>query len=91
MEKVDILFIALVISVLIFSGYIAYFKAKTDFLLWLADNQRDKINAIVEIVENDLAIQKNQQEVNHSFLRHISDDSVHCPSPTGGRRSEAEA
>lgn len=91
MEKINILFIALAISVIIFSAYIAYLKAKTDFLLWLANNQRDKINAILEVVEKDLALHNKQTNINDSFIKHMADDSVHRTFPTGGRRSEAEA
>ena len=91
MEKINILFIVLVISVIIFSAYIAYLKAKTDFILWLINNQNDKIRAIMEIVESDLALQKKQKEINDIVFKHIADDNLHRISPTGGRRSEAEA
>ena len=105
MEKINVLFVALVIVVLIFAVYISYLKAKTDFLMNIINIHTDTLNGLVEIVDsqrillakqkeiNDTLIKSNniQLKFNNKFSKYIQDEVAHSPSSTGGRRSEAEA
>ena len=105
MEKIDILFIALIIAVLIVAVYISYLKAKTNFLLYVLNQHTDALNGLVNIADsqrtlfdkqtkaNDTFIEFsiNQIKLNNKFEKHLQDKTVHSPSFTGGRRSEAEA
>ena len=105
MEKIDILFIALGIIVFIVAVYISYLKAKTDFLLYIINQHTNAIKGLVEIADsqrilfakqtetNDAFIKFNsiQVKLNNKFDKHLQDRTIHFPSLTGGRRSEAEA
>lgn len=105
MEKIDILFAALIIVVFIFTAYISYLKAKTDFLLYLVNQHTDAISGLASIADSQRILYIKQREINNNFIefneaqiklnnkfdKHIRDRYTHFPSPTGGRRSEAEA
>lgn len=105
MEKIDILFIALGIATFIVAVYISYLKAKTDFLLYIINQHTNAINGLAEIADSQRILFAKQKETNDAFIKfnsiqvklnnkfdkHLQDRTVHFPSPTGGRRSEAEA
>ena len=105
MEKIDVLFIAFGIAVFIIAVYISYLKAKTDFLLYIINLHTDAIDGLTNIANSQKQLFNKQTEinktlikfndiqvkVNNKFDKHLQDRTVHFPSPTGGRRSEAEA
>lgn len=98
MERIDVLAIALIINVIIFIVYIGYLKFLINILFNIVDNQRDVIKHITDIVESQSAFNEQQRKINAAQVsfnamidKHINDSDIHSPSPTGGRRSEAEA
>lgn len=98
MERIDVLAIALIINAIIFIAYIGYLKFLINILFNIVDNQRDVIKDIMDIIEKQYAFNEQQNKVNAAQVsvnimidKHIKDSNIHSPSPTGGRRSEAEA
>ena len=104
MEKIDILMITFIIIVIIFSAYICYLKAGIKILFDVANNQSDVIRAIMNVLENQKNLNDKQYNINNAqnefnniqikfnenINKHLG-SNVQSPSPTGGRRSEAEA
>lgn len=100
MEKIDILAIALCIVIVIFAGYIAYLKAGIKFCIQMLACQHNIIENLSKALENNnklfdkqcewnttqVAINEAQMKFNNKVEQHINHHS-----PTGGRRSEAEA
>ena len=105
MEKIDILAIALCIVIIIFTIYIAYLKEGINFCIEMIARQQNAIEGLAKVLENNnvlfnkqcewndsqVAINKAQSKFNNDIEKHIKANSVNHPSPTGGRRSEAEA
>lgn len=100
MEKVDILAIALCIVIVIFAGYIAYLKAGIKFCIQMLACQHNAIENLSKALENNNELFNKQCEWNDTqvniniaqmkFNNEI-EKRVNHYSPTGGRRSEAEA
>ena len=90
MEKIDILMITFIIIVIIFSAYICYLKVGIKILFDIANNQADVIRAIMNVLENQKSLNDKQFKFNESINKHLGSNGQ-SPSPTGGRRSEAEA
>lgn len=104
MEKIDILAITLCIVIIIFAGYIAYLKAGIEFCIQTLAHQHHVIENLTEVLEknnvlfdkqcewnnNQIDINKAQLEFNNEIEKRIKSNVNHS-SPTGGRRSEAEA
>ena len=100
MEKIDILAIALCIVIVIFAGYIVYLKASIKFCIQVLACQHNAIKTLVKALENNnelldkqcewnsiqVNINEAQMKFNNEIKKHINHHS-----PTGGRRSEAEA
>lgn len=85
MEKIDVLFIAFVIFVIIISGYIVYLKAGINFLLDTLVKHRTVIEKILEMEEGQHKINTAQDEYNTN-IRKLLDILIHSSSPTGGEK-----
>ena len=64
MEKVDVLFIAFVIFVIIISGYIIYLKAGINFLCETLAKHQIAMNELLEAMQNQGNINNTQGEIN---------------------------
>lgn len=85
MEKIDVLFIAFVIFVIIVSCYIVYLKAGINFLLDTLVKHRTVIEKILEMEEAQHKINTAQDEYNTN-IRKLLDILIHSSSPTGGEK-----
>lgn len=104
MEKIDILAIALCVVIIIFTVYIAYLKEGINFCIHMIARQQNVIEGLEKALENSnvlfdkqckwnnnqIDINKAQLEFNNEIEKRIKSNVNHS-SPTGGRRSEAEA
>lgn len=100
MEKIDLLAIALCVVIIIFAGYIAYLKAGIKFCIQTLAHQHNLIEKLMKALENNNELFNKQCEWNDTqvdinkaqmdFNNYI-EKRVNNYSPTGGRRSEAEA
>lgn len=100
MEKIDILAIALCFVTIIVSAYIAYLKSAIKFCIEMLAYQHNAIENLAEALENNNKLFDKQCEWNTTqvginvaqmkFNKEI-EKRVNNYSPTGGRRSEAEA
>lgn len=100
MEKIDLLAIALCVVIVIFAGYIAYLKAGIKFCIEILASQHNAIETLAKALENNnklldkqcewntiqVNINEAQVKFNNKIEKYITNNS-----PTGGRRSEAEA
>lgn len=105
MEKIDILAIALCIVIVIFAGYIAYLKAGINFCIQMLAHQHNAIENLAKALENNnklfdkqcewnntqVDINVAQMNFNKDIEKRIKASNMNHSSPTGGRRSEAEA
>ena len=105
MEKIDILAIALCVVIIIFAGYIAYLKGGIKFCVEMLAHQHNVIENLVKALENnnelfnkqcewnDTQVNINiaQMNFNNEIEKRIKTNNINHTSPTGGRRSEAEA
>ena len=87
MEKVDVLFIAFVIFVIIISGYIIYLKAGINFLCETLANHRAVINELLEVMEHQVHINNTQGEINKVFCDKLNINNINLDdSSTGGEK-----
>lgn len=100
MEKIDILAIALCIVIIIFAGYIAYLKAGIKFCIEILACQHNAIENLAKVLENNNKLFDKQSEWNNTQIdinkaqmnfNDYIEKRIKSYSPTGGRRSEAEA
>lgn len=80
MEKVDVLFIAFVILVIIISGYIIYLKAGINFLL---EKVAEQHHVIEMLIDAQYKINNAQEEFNTS-ARKLMEKLCNKNSSTGG-------
>lgn len=93
MEKIDILFAALVVSVVIFAINIIFINLRLKIINDIIDIQTDIINSLVECCDRSARMHINQTKINEAQNK-FNDKIVNAlidTSSTGGRRSEAEA
>lgn len=64
MEKIDILFAAFVIFVIIISCYIAYLKTGINFLCETLAKHEVAMNELLEAMEKQVSINSKQGEIN---------------------------
>ena len=64
MEKIDILFAAFVIFVIIISCYIAYLKTGINFLCETLAKHQLAMNELLEAMQNQVNINSKQGEIN---------------------------
>lgn len=64
MEKIDILFTAFVIFVIIISCYIAYLKTGINFLCETLAKHQIVMNELIEAMQNQVNINTEQGEIN---------------------------
>lgn len=82
MEKVDVLFIAFVILVIIISGYIIYLKAGINFLL---EKVAEHHHVIEVFIDSQDKINDAQNEFNTS-VRKLAEKLCMKNSSTGGEK-----
>lgn len=82
MEKVDVLFIAFVIFVIIISGYIIYLKAGINFLL---EKVAEHHHVIEVFIDSQDKINDAQNEFNTS-VRKLAEKLCMKNSSTGGEK-----
>ena len=81
MEKVDVLFIAFVIFVIIISGYIIYLKAGINFLCETLAKHHAGLEELVKAMEAQSSINEKQVEINKEIAKALGEV---VNSPTGG-------
>ena len=81
MEKIDVLFIGLVIFVIVASLYIAYLKAGVNFLIDMLAKQQVGLEELLKAMEVQSSINEKQTEFNKEIAKAF--DKV-INSPTGG-------
>lgn len=81
MEKIDVLFIGLVIFVIVASLYIAYLKAGINFLIDMLAKQQVGLEELLKAMEVQSSINEKQTEFNKEIAKAF--DKV-INSPTGG-------
>lgn len=87
MEKVDVLFIAFVIFVIIISGYIIYLKAGINFLCGTLAKHQAAMNELLAVMEHQVHINNTQGEINKVFCDKLKINNINLDdSPTGGEK-----
>lgn len=87
MEKVDVLFIAFVIFVIIISCYIVYLKAGINFLCETLAKHRATMNELLEVMEHQVHINNTQGEINKVFCDKLNINNINLDdSSTGGEK-----
>lgn len=80
MEKIDILFIAFVIFVIIVSCYIVYLRAGVNFLLEMLAKHHAGLEELLKAMEKQSTINEMQSEVNKDISKILNEV---CNSSTG--------
>lgn len=83
MEKIDVLFIGLVIFVIVASLYIAYLKAGINFLIDMLAKQQAGLNELLKAMEQQVNINEKQEQINKELAKALGEV---VNSPTGGRK-----
>ena len=83
MEKIDVLFIGLVIFVIVASLYIAYLKAGINFLIDMLAKQQVGLEELLKAMEVQSTINEKQTEINKELAKALGEVTN---SPTGGRK-----
>ena len=87
MEKVDVLFIAFVIFVIIISSYIIYLKAGINFLCDTLAKHQVAMNGLLEVIERQAHINETQGEINKLVFDKLKMNNINLDdSPTGGEK-----
>lgn len=86
MEKIDILFIAFVVFVIIVSCYIAYLKAGINFLCDTLAKHESAIDGLADCMMHQANINDNQREIDKIVFDKLKINySINLDdSPTGG-------
>lgn len=69
MEKIDVLFIGLVIFVIVASLYIAYLKAGLNFLMDMLAKQQAGLEELLKAMEVQSTINEKQTEINKELAK----------------------
>lgn len=83
MEKIDVLFIGLVIFIIVASLYIAYLKAGINFLIDMLAKQQAGLEELLKAMEQQVSINEKQGEINKELAKALGEV---VNSPTGGRK-----
>lgn len=87
MEKVDVLFIAFVIFVIIISGYIIYLKAGINFLCETLAKHQVAMNDLLEVMERQVHINETQGDINKLVFDKLKINNINLDdSSTGGEK-----
>lgn len=87
MEKIDILFIAFVIFVIIVSCYIVYLKAGINFLCETLAKHQIVMDNLLDVMNRQVTINTEQGEINKIILKALKINSVNLDdSSTGGEK-----
>ena len=89
MEKIDILFAAFVIFVIIISCYIAYLKTGINFLCETLAKHQIAMNELLEAMQNQGNINTKQGEINKIIYDElkINHNKLYDSSTGGGKQS----
>lgn len=83
MEKIDVLFVVLVIFVIVTGLYIAYLKAGVNFLIDMLAKQQAGLDELLKAMEQQVSINEKQGEINKELAKALGEV---VNSPTGGRK-----
>ena len=87
MEKIDVLFIAFVIFVIIISAYIVYLKAGINFLCETLAKHRVAMDEILTALNHQANINTEQGEINEIIYKTLKINNIKLDnSSTGGKK-----